>query len=184
MPRFRNRRSAGILLVAAAIGSGTVLAGDFTFYSIGKGVYYDQTAGGAPALKQLNPYWFHAQVLPVSSSVSARLKVPTGLFWTSLIRRVPFALNPTLDTWTHKSTQAELDAAFPIGDYTFDVFSFVDGDQFVTNTMVPGALPNAPTITNLAAAQSVDASTSFTLNWAPFNGGTPSDFIYCQLMTI
>jgi len=184
MPRCRAGLGAGALLLAGVIGSGTVLAADFTFYSIAKGVYYDQTAGGVPVLKQPRSYWFHAQVLPVSTSVSARLKVPTSLFWTSLFRRVPFAVSSSLDAWTSTSIQADLDAAFPNGDYTFDVFSGANGDQFVTNTMVAGTLPNAPTVTNLAAAQSVDASASFTLSWDPFNGGTVSDFVYCQLMTI
>lgn len=171
--------SAGLFFLVAMVG--IVSAGDFGSYSVGKGIYYDQTMGGDPVLKLPFPYRFHARVAPIKSGLTASVKGPASAFWSSLNRYLSFSVDPALETWEREATQAELDTAFPDGDYAFDIFSFQTGHQFVTNTLAAGVFPNAPTITNLVAAQSVAADNDFTLGWNPFDGGDSADFIYFQL---
>jgi len=167
----------------ACFYTSALTAGDFSFCSIAKGVYYDQTAGGAPVLKLSRPYLFNAQVVPVANLVfTAQVTPPIGnvrhLYQQSLASGAPFGF------WDRAATQAALDTAYPDGDYTFDIFSSSDGHQFVTNTIVAGSFPNAPTVANLSAAQTVNAASDFTLTWQPFAGGAVADFVSCQLQAV
>jgi hypothetical protein len=155
-------------------------AGDFSSYSIAKGTYYDQTAGGAPVLKGPLPCLFNAQVVPTAQLVSARVTGPTNTASSFLSQKFSGPWN----SWVRFASQSALDSSFPPGNYTFDIFSFAHGHQFVTNTLAAGSFPNAPTVSNLTVAQSVDAASDFTLTWNPFSSGTTVDFISCQLQGV
>ena len=61
------------------ISGKAVSAGDFSFYSIGRGLYYNQTGGGAPLPKTPYAGLFTAEVVPVANRVtSVAVTLPTG----------------------------------------------------------------------------------------------------------
>ena len=123
----------GILLIVMI--AGTVSAGDFSFYSIGRGLYYDQTGGGAPLVKAPYSGLFTAEVIPVSNYVtSVGVTLPTGghVYLDSHFGSPYFEWDRTLN-------QAALEAAFPSGNYTFQIGTFHFGFVYVTNTMAPNA---------------------------------------------
>jgi hypothetical protein len=64
-------------------------------------------------------------------------------------------------------------ALFPSGDYVFTI------SNNTTTVPVPagGTLPNAPVLENFTAAQAIDPSKDFTLNWGAFSDATSGDYI-------
>jgi hypothetical protein len=79
------------------------------------------------------------------------------------------------------NTKAELDAAFFTGAYTFTINTVHDGTRTLPLTMPGDAYPNAPRISNYAAAQAINSAGSFTVNWDAFSGGTTNDFVRIYL---
>jgi hypothetical protein len=68
---------------------------------------------------------------------------------------------------------AELTAAYPGGDFTFDVLN-----SSTTISLPDGtSLPNPPTLSNYDADQSIDPTKDFNLAWIPSSGGTSKDSI-------
>ena len=162
------------------ISGNAISAGDFSFYSIGRGLYYDQTGGGAPLPKAPYAGLFTAEVVPVSNRVtSVAVTLPTGghVFPTHALGQPYFSWDRTVD-------QAGLETGFANGNYTFQIGTFSSGFVYVTNAMAAGSYPSAPAVANLAAAQSIDAASDFVLMWDAFAGGTTTDFISCQLQTV
>jgi len=156
-----------------------VSAGDFSFYSIGKGLYYDQFAGGQPVLRSPRSWLFTAQLVASSNAVfSVTLgKLPLG----SLSLSPNF---PAPNIWTavrRHATQQELDGTFPATNYSFRILTINDGIVFVTNSMPNAVYPNPPAVTNLGVAQNLDAAADITLGWDAFSGGTTSDLIFLQI---
>ena len=73
---------------------------------------------------------------------------------------------------------SSFDAAYPAGDYSFDLQG--SPNQTVTVTLPPAASqpqPGPPRVTNYVAAQTVDPSQPFVLAWDAFPGGTANDYI-------
>ncbi len=60
----------GILLIAGIYNS-PLFASGFPFCTIGKGIYFDQTAGGNPVLKSPYPCLFNVTVLPGPPVIAA-----------------------------------------------------------------------------------------------------------------
>ena len=177
-----HRKRLGFLFLTVSCLAANAVASDFSSYSTGKGIYYDQTAGGTPVMKSPYPYWFHAQVVSLAPFLTVSVTGPTNSSSAELSG--PHSSPGLLEGWVRHTNQASLDSRFLNGNYAFDIFSFIHGHQFVTNTLATGSFPNAPMVSNLTAAQSVDAASDFTLTWNPFSGGTTNDFISCQLQGV
>ena len=165
-----------VLLLTCQV-SKHLLAADLIFYSVGKGQYFNQTSGGSPVLKQPRPWLGEARLVVESNSVNdVMLKLPQSLFPWYIAHR-----------WYQEgssTTQAQQDTGWPNGEYRFQVYTKHDGLINVTNQMISGSFPNAPTVNNFPAAQAIDASSDFSLTWDSFVGGTLADLIYCQLQTV
>jgi hypothetical protein len=163
-------------LLMASIGFS--FADEFSFCSVGKGIYYDQTGGGNPVLKMPRTYWFRAELRPEGYFQWAQLKPPVGSS-IPLFRATP--VTPFM-AWRGFTNETSLNAAFSEGDYVFVSGNFPPTQQpLMTNSLVSGAFPSTPTIANLSEAQSVDASADFTLVWEPFAGGVSGDFISVEI---
>lgn len=65
-----------------------------------------------------------------------------------------------------------LQALYPSGQYQFAV---TGGSATVTLPSIQ--IPNAPTLQNYAAAQTINPAADYVLAWTPFQGGTTSDYI-------
>jgi hypothetical protein len=171
---------AGIL--SMVICTNTLSADSSGFCSIGKGLYYDQAAGGAPVLRQYRSHLFTAQLIQVTNLSSAWVNGPLPAY-CSLQPSDKEHMGP-FTFWAGAPDQARLDTLYPNGDYTFDIYSFPQGHRYFTNTLVAGSFPNPPTVANLGAAQMVDAASDFTLSWNAFDGATVADFISCQVQMV
>jgi len=158
--------------------SNTLPADSPGFCSLAKGLYYDQTVGGPPVIRQHRSHLFNAQVMQVSN-----------VYGASLIKPVPYHLQPLgprgpFTWWDGAPDQTGLDSRYPNGDYTFDIEPGPPGHGYFTNTLVAGSFPNPPTVANLGAAQMVDAASEFILTWNAFDGASAADFISCQVQTV
>jgi hypothetical protein len=75
------------------------------------------------------------------------------------------------------------DATFPPGNYIFNVTG--SSNQLATNNLPSNLVqPNAPHISNFAAAQSVNPTQAFVLSWDAFSGGTSTDFVYVTVGSV
>ncbi len=134
----------------------------------------------APASLVLNTNFgpFNAYVGLVQSSLDvvplASVILPTGvevaLPWGST--------GIQLQTQASFPNQAAIDAAYPPGDYTFGLYAVDDGLQFPVLSMPSAAYPNAPQISNYAAAQAINPLAPFTLQWGAIPGATASDYLW------
>jgi hypothetical protein len=182
IPRLGFRAGGPSFAFALALlaGSAASKAADVVFYSVTKGLKYNQNTAGAPTPGG-NPYRFAANADPAAagSIVSATVAGPVGS---------PQALAPDVATgWLalngKSTTEAALNAVAPSGKYTFTLVTAHDGSRIVSVT-VPAAQYPAPvhiTSANFQAAQAIDPTRPFTLMWDPIPGGTTNDYFLVLL---
>lgn len=169
--------------ITLALHATALVAGDILYHSLDKGVYYAQQPGAAPALKTPLPYLIRADMLTASDRVNAVLLRSLVIPYSGRFL-IPQGI-PANGTWAfvdRHASQASLDAAWPAGKFSFDVTVF-GPMQYYTNTLPATSFPPAPRVDNLVAAQSIDASSAFTLAWLPFAGGTTNDLIHLQVFS-
>jgi hypothetical protein len=68
-------------------------------------------------------------------------------------------------------------AVFDSGNYTFTINAVNDGTRTPTLSFTGSSFPTTPQVTNFTAAQNIDWTQPFTVNWVAFAGGNSSDFI-------
>jgi hypothetical protein len=154
-------------------GSGT---NQYTTFTVGDAVYYQQTSTSAPTVDTNFAYLFLANVILASNrtAISATVELPS----TTVTNLTHNPINPAqffLDA--ANTNQSALDTTFGNGSYIFDVVA-ADSNQDVTVKLSASLLqPNAPQITSYTAAQSVNPAQAFTLTWDPFTGAAATDFV-------
>lgn len=79
------------------------------------------------------------------------------------------------------SDKTEMDGEFPAGAYTVTVNTQNDGIKILSLTIPADNYPNIPRVTNWEAAQSIDSTAAFTLNFDAFSGGTTDDFVMLEI---
>ncbi len=77
----------------------------------------------------------------------------------------------------NETNSAQFESVFPEGDYVFDARSSSANEQVTVTLPASMPQPNAPHVSNYDAAQSMNPSQDFTVNWDPFVGGTATDYI-------
>ncbi|MCW5556916.1 MAG: hypothetical protein KIT22_03610, partial [Verrucomicrobiae bacterium] len=75
-----------------------------------------------------------------------------------------------------EATEEDLERAFPPGNYTLR-FTQTDLPEWTVPLAMPAAPSPVPRIVNFNAAQDLDASEEFTLEWEPFTSRGPGAFI-------
>ncbi len=78
------------------------------------------------------------------------------------------------------NSRAELDAAFPNGNYQMNLATAHHGAVHVTTPLTGDAYPPVPQITN-QLAESFSARVGFQLGWSSFTNGTDQDFVLVRL---
>jgi hypothetical protein len=146
-----------------------------SFY-LGKLYVYGQGLSGPPVPKATAPFIFNGTTTLASNrtATSITLTLPNAAvsnFTQNLVAKENYYL-----TYFNTSSNA-VETNFPSGDYTFTVNAAASNQTVVVTFPASMVQPDAPYITNLAAAQAVDVSKPFTLWWKPFAGGSSSDFI-------
>jgi hypothetical protein len=158
-------------------GSGT---NAITSFQVGKINYWNQTSAAAPVPDAAIPYYFTGGTTLASNrtATSISLTLPTATV-TNLSQ------NPIKPEnyyyYSYSTASNDFETSFPQGTYTFNI-SATASNQTVPVVLPQGMTqPNAPYLTNYAAAQSLDAAQAFTLAWEPFVGGTSADYIYVAI---
>ncbi len=67
--------------------------------------------------------------------------------------------------------QTAFDSTYPLGNYTFNIFTPANGNHFPVLNLPLFSYPGAPHISNFAAAQNLNPNNAFLLQWDAFNGG-------------
>jgi hypothetical protein len=142
-------------------------------FSIYKNSSYEQTTAADPLPAAQSPFVFGAFVRgpsggPEVTGGSVTLPDNTRNDLEGLGGSFFFSTNPP--------TQAALDSAYPAGSYTLRFTQTAQPERVITMDM-PAFNSPVPKIANFSAAQAVDATQDFTLNWGPFTGAGANDFI-------
>lgn len=159
--------------LVAVWGAAGVLATEVTGFSIIKGHFLNQTGPE----EFVDDPWFGFSVLgsvDLSDSdllTSSRLRMPAG---------ETVDLEDYGDTWSlleSFETQAELDEAYPWGDYIVLFDSRVEGPHACLLEIPETPLPPTPRLVNFEVVSSVDPSRPLTLNWTFDTPPASSDFV-------
>ncbi|MCB1122957.1 MAG: hypothetical protein KJT03_15485, partial [Verrucomicrobiae bacterium] len=122
---------------------------------------YEQVGGGSESLEE-NGYLTSASVTANSNSVTfAMLNTVTGSFQLNNPSVNPFFLN-TL--WNDK---AEMDAAYPSGEFHFYLEENGSGRSYAPYYLPPDAYPVPAVIENFSELEIFDASMDQTVSWSP-----------------
>jgi len=158
-------------------GSGT---NAYTVSHVAEYWEYEQTNSAPPVLAK-KPYVFDAQTALASnlSATSITVTLPTS----AVSNLVEDALTPEkYDLNVSTTNLATFNSDFPTGNYTFSING--SSPQQVTVGLPVFAQPNAPQITDYAAAQSINASQPFTVTWNTFTNGTSADLISFEVLGV
>jgi hypothetical protein len=158
------------------------IAAGRTLVALGKSVQYQQTSALAPALAGDEPYEFVVLTREgeAGSALTGSFSEPDGTAW-GLERE-----GSGLIFGRSFTSQSALNSAFPShGTAPYRVCAETEGggDWELALLLKSAALPNAPRLTNHAAAQAVDSGAEFTLAWGAFQGGTTNDLIHVEIRT-
>ncbi len=157
-------------------GTGT---NKYTSFLVMKSYSYDQSSTAAPTPDPTAPYVFNASTMLASNRTATNitLTVPTAPPTVTNLQQNPVRLEDYY-FFSVSNNATGFESACPQGDYVFNVQA-VASNQTVTVTLpVTMQQPNAPHLTNYAAAQAVNPAQPFTLGWDAFTGGTSTDFVY------
>ena len=176
-------------LTGATTGSFTNVAGvnggsgtnAFTFFQVVEYTFYEQTNANPPGLFPNITYEFFAQTLLASNRTATNITVtiPVRLAVSNLVENL---LSPERFSVSDFNTNLleTFTTNFPSGNYIFNV-SAVASNQQVTVNLPAYVPPNSPQVSNYAAAQSVNPSQPFILNWITFTNGLSTDWILFQI---
>jgi hypothetical protein len=144
-----------------------------------KSVTYRQTSDAAPVLDLEE--W--PSFLALASSPAAN--AVTGASLTYPGPGSPTQLLSVFGQFFHLeefATQAELDAAYPNGTYTYSLTRQTGGPTQISMPMpTAGSYPPVPQVANFAAAQTIDPAQNFTLQFNALTGASGGDYIQLEI---
>lgn len=152
------------------------------FYGVVKSHQFAQAPGSAPRLVETNAFAFNAFVLCATnySVTNATVKPPNP----TPLRTLWFETNGIALRYEQRfNDDAALDSTYPSSGnflnpsvYTLNLGTVHDGSLSLKVSYLFVSTPKTPTIANLPAAQTLDATRDFTLQWDSF-GGTFLDIV-------
>jgi hypothetical protein len=154
-------------------GSGT---NAITTFTLGKVSAFEQSAPGAPQLSTNASFVFSAVTTLASNRTATAITLTTP---TSAVSNLTQNFLEKEDFYLFGSfaSSNSLEAAFPQGGYTFNVAAATSNQSVSFMLPVSMTQPDAPHVSNYAAAQAVSASQPFNLSWDAFTDGTSADYI-------
>lgn len=165
------------LTLAGCLSPSLARAASVSFYGLGPVERYEQTGDTTVAPASDDAYAFRGFAIPTSpgSVFMAMITVP-GSF-------IPLVLSgeEMLTGEQTFSSRSALEAAFPAGEYTFSVASMA-GLEEAKLAVGSTTYPNTPQIANYTAAQAIDRTKEFVLNWNAFEGATANDYIQLTVL--
>jgi hypothetical protein len=172
----------GIVLLSAPAAFARPAPTDVVFAVVAKQVEYQQTSSADQALAVSGengaPYSFMAMALESStdphSLAAGAVSRGTDAFISALTP-------PNTQFKDNFATQAELDAAYPDGDYSLWALGWNDGFHQSRALNLTGTYPTAPFVTNFDELQTIDPTQAVTVHWNAIAGGSMSDNILVQI---
>jgi len=165
----------GTFTTGSGGGGGSSNTNAVTSFIVGKAWFYDQTNASPPSLDPTIPYLFNGLTSLASNrtATSVTLTMPTAVV-SNLVNLVYSWDYDLLGAYNTNLTT--FNATFPAGNYIFNVHSNAANQQ-VTVNLPNYAQPNAPHVSNYAAAQTINPALPFTLTWDAFTGGGSTDYV-------
>jgi len=147
---------------------------NYSKFTIVEFAEYTQTNADGAFPIDSNSFAFEAVISLATNMTATAATVSIPDIGPQMMRTTDFR---TFSYFVITNSFSNLAAAYPGGDYTF----IISNNQTLVTWPEGATLPNAPTLTNYAATQTIDATKDFTLSWVPFSGGSPQDYIDVQL---
>ncbi|MBI3870112.1 MAG: hypothetical protein HY299_16435 [Verrucomicrobia bacterium] len=160
-------------------------AADGRGYGVFKSIDFVQSDTNPPVLLNGPAYSFSAITQPsgLFSNQITRVTVQSPLGFVDELMAPPANTDQPFAFAYGSGSQADLDAYYPTGAYVLRISAAHEGNRVVSLLMTTNSFPeNAPRVANHLAAQAVDPTVRFVLNWDPFVGGTTNDFISVSLV--
>jgi hypothetical protein len=149
---------------------------DTTSFTLSEICMYDQATAGAATLDPMATYVFGVTALVASNSPAS--SVSLTLPDSSVAELGGDSLVPKSFLWTEGITApASFDATFPSGNYVFNLQGTTPTERVTLNFPSGLIQPNAPHVSNFAAAQAVNPALPFLLSWDPFQGAGTADIV-------
>ena len=171
----------GYFFTSDTVGSGSG-TNAYTTFLIGRANLYSQAGNAQPTSYTVEPYIYLASTSLASNRTTTGITVTfPGGGVSNLVQDIAAP-----EKWVFggfMTNETALETNFPPGNYTFTVNATASNETKVLSFPSSLVQPSAPHLTNLLAAQSVDATQPFTLRWDPFAGGTAADYIAAGLGT-
>ena len=169
---MNHRLCLSLLSVVAILAAFPAVAADVSDYTVIKSQNYVQATNGAPTLLTTNGYGFACVVLGSSNGLILAASVkPPG---TTPSRTLTGTTNGTLWQFTDATnTSAALDALYSSSfgaTYNLSIQTLHDGLKSLSLNFNFISAPPTPQINNLTAAQDVNSSADFALQWNALGG--------------
>jgi hypothetical protein len=165
--------STGSFTTAATSNFGSIDVSELHLVK-GRGFNQDATSVSADGVYFLE---LGAELTGYNTVTLVTLTLPGG----GVVTLEPEFYDQNLEFEAEYTFKADLDSFFPNGSYTITLHTVHDGIQTIFLTLSSDTYPNAPTLTNLTAAQTIDPAVNFPLPWNAFSGGTIDDFIFAEV---
>ena len=184
-------RAALWLMLPAVVLVNAARAIDVEYYELFKGQTFTQSGTNNPVRVENDPYEFQVFVYPlgyptiyVGDVANAEIQTPAGISHAlTLITQTNLTETPATTNFFFTfsgpaESQSALDTAYGEGIYTLAYTGKLDGAASVVVSLGADDFPPAPPfVSNLIAAQSIDPSNNFTLNFGAWALAEPNDFV-------
>ncbi|HKQ40709.1 MAG TPA: hypothetical protein VJ063_21760, partial [Verrucomicrobiae bacterium] len=162
-----------------AIVTSSAVAPTIKSYTLAKARRFDQQSTNTPIPDLDDEYVFSAAV---------KFSSPTGEISVTLFPpigdTIALGILPGESSFGAKAkTQAELDTAYPNGNYTFSV-ELQDGTRAFAMGIDGDAYPPVPRLTNFDPTEEVRADRNLVFEWEPWVGGVANDFVQFHIEEI
>jgi hypothetical protein len=157
-------------------GSGT---NKYTSFLVGQDVVFDQDSATTLAPQTNGGYDFFGSIVLASNvtASTASLTLPNG----SVTNSSPYAGD--FFFFGSASDQAAFDSMFGTGNYIFTLNPGTSNEQTTVTVPTSWTQPTQPQVSNYDAAQSIDPTQPFTLEWNSFTGAAANDYIFAVVYT-
>lgn len=173
-------RWKAVLLIGAIVfaSKSSNRAADISRYSLFKSQFNIQT-NSAAAVPAARPFQFWAQLWQTTNfSVSTATLTRPNFNQDSLLGgMLPLLLSANAPS----TSQSFIDTFYPTGSYKFVANTLHNGTTNLTLNLPVGTYPVRPHINNQPALQNIDPSSSFTVSWDAYTGGTTNDLITLEI---
>ncbi len=159
--------SSGMFTTGSSGGGGGSGTNKITTFGVGTLWFFDQAGSGAPTPDPEISYSFEALTTLASNrtATSISLTLPTGA--VTNLQSIP-TKPEDFNLLEFGTNLASFQAAYPSGDYLFNVQAAVSNQTRTVTLPASLTQPSVPHAANFTAAQAVDATQPFTLDWDAF----------------